>query len=133
MTSPLRRGVEPGESEFSHGKGLLPPEVRGYVPTNRVLLNAMYQTDSANPDATIEGTFVANPTKTHIDPETGIPVLGDLDEYATPRVREIGVSSSSGQHKRIDVGRYNKGHFPDGQNDGLGQAWRDSLPPNPVT
>jgi hypothetical protein len=129
MTSPLRRGIEPGETEFSHGKGLVPPQVRGYVPTDRVWLNAAYQTDPGNPEASIEGTLVANPTQSHRDPVTGVYVPGDLDVSATPRVREVGPSKPAG----IDTSKYNPGHFADGQQDGLGDAWRASLPPNPVT
>lgn len=129
MTSPLVRGQEPGESEFSHGKGMVPPQNRGYIPTNRVLLNAAYQTDSANSGATVEGTLVANPSQSHPDPVTGLYVPGDLDQHATPRVRETGPSVPAG----IDTSKYNVGHYADGMQDGSGDEWRNSLPPNPVT
>ncbi len=132
MTAPLQRGVEPGESEFSHGKGMVPPQSRGYVPTNRVMLNAFYQTDSSNPNATVEGTLVANPTQTHLDPVTGVPVMGDLEESATPRVRESGPSSMVGQFAKLDVSKYNPGHYADGLQDGSGEEWRRNQPPNPV-
>jgi hypothetical protein len=128
MTSPLVRGQEPGESEFSYGKGMVPPQNRGYIPTNRDLLNAAYQTDPANEGATVEGTLVANPSQSHPDPITGVYVPGDLDQYATPRVRETGPSVPAG----IDPGKYNPGHYADGLQDGSGDAWRASLPPNPV-
>lgn len=128
MTSPLVRGQEPGESEFSWGKGLVPPQLRGYVPTNRTYLSAQYQTDAANPGANIEGTLVPNPTQSHADPKTGMYVPGDLDVGATPRVREVGPSRPAG----IDPSKYNPGHYADGLQNGEGDAWRASLPPNPV-
>lgn len=128
MTQPLTPGFEPGESEYSHGKGILPPLGRGYVPSDRVRLGMRYQTDAANPEADEEGTLVVNPTQTHLDEANGVIVMGDLDQYATPRVRETGPSKPAG----IDPSKYNVGHYADGLQDGAGEAWRESLPPNLV-
>lgn len=140
MTEPLSnanvpgtytRGVTPGESEFSWGEGLAPPVERGAVPTQMDLLIAMRQTDPANPDASEEATRVKGARNSYLG-EDGIYVAGELRVGATAVMREAGPSSTSGQHTPIDVNRYEKTHQPDGQQDGLGAAWRDSLPPNPV-
>jgi hypothetical protein len=128
MSAPLVRGKEPGGGEFSYGRGLLAPQERGAIYPARVLMGAVYQLDPANPDADIQGTFVANPTQTHVDPVTQVAVMGDLEEGATPRVRETGQVKSSG----IDPSKFNPGHYADGLQDGSGDIWRASLPPNPV-
>lgn len=44
-------GVEPGESEFSWGKGLEAPESRGYVPEPWEVAAAIRRTDSADAEA----------------------------------------------------------------------------------
>lgn len=137
MTSPLQRGVEPGESEFSHGKGLLPNLTRHpeQVADNRVMLRAIYQTDSANPDADALGTLVPKPSQSHTD-DFGLYVPGNLATGMTPVVREVGPSSRVGQFKVIDPSKPkggDKAHHADGTQDGSGQSWRDSQPPNPVT
>jgi hypothetical protein len=132
MSQPFGYQPVPGESEFSYGQGLSAPEARGHEPTQYEQLVAMRQTDSANPNASEEGTRVTNPTRSHIDPERGTYVPGDLRPEANQMVRETGPSRTDGSFKRIDTSQYNPGHHADGQQDGLGQAWRDSLPPNPV-
>lgn len=122
----LTRGLEPGESEFSHGKGMSPPEVRGYIPTNVDQLLAERQTDPANPDASWQGTRSASPTVSHLD-SLGRYVPGDLRPEATPRVRESGLSGGT----RINPAVVNADHYADGLQDGSGDAWRASLPANP--
>lgn len=67
----LKKGVEPGGSEFSHGKGLMPPEERGYEPMEWEQHLASMRTDPTDPSAEISYT---NPSKSG----------------ATPRVRERG-------------------------------------------
>jgi len=56
MTRPgiLNPDREPGETEFSHGKGLMPDPRKGYVPDNLDEHHAVLRTDSADP------TSVAN-------------------------------------------------------------------------
>lgn len=106
-------GTEPGESEYSWGKGLSAPAVRGYEPTN---FDEMKRQMAIVTD--IEGA----------DVEYGEATRPGF----TPRVREVGPSSKVGQHKPVDTSVYTEGHYADGQQDGLGDAWRASLPPNPV-
>jgi len=45
---------EPGDTEFSHGKGLMPDPAKGYEPDNLDEHHAVLRTDSADP------TSVAN-------------------------------------------------------------------------
>jgi hypothetical protein len=45
---------EPGDTEFSHGKGLMPDPRKGYEPDNLDEHHAILRTDSADP------TSVAN-------------------------------------------------------------------------
>lgn len=139
MTEPLSNanvpgtythGTTPGESEFSWGEGLAPPVERGAVPTAYDALVAIHQTDPANPDANEEATRVAGARNSYL--EGGIYVAGELRVGATGVMREVGPSSTSGQHARVNTQAYQEDHQPDGQQDGLGAAWRDSLPPNPV-
>lgn len=133
MTSGFaQHGQEPGESDFSWGRGMSPPEIRGYELTNFDQLKMAQSTDPSNPGADEARTRVANPTESHIDESTGLWVGGDMREGQTPRVREQGPSSTSGQHAIIDPTKYTKGHYADGHQDGSGDAWRASLPPNPV-
>lgn len=137
MTTPLRRGVEPGESEFSHGKGISSNLTRypEQVADNRTMLRAIYQTDSANPAADALGTLVPNPSQSHTD-DFGLYVPGDLAAGMTPVVREVGPSSRVGQFKVIDPSKPKGGqkdHEADGTQDGSGQAWRDAQPPHPIT
>jgi len=56
MTTPriLNPDREPGDTEFSHGKGLMPDPGKGYVPDNLDEHHAILRTDSADP------TSVAN-------------------------------------------------------------------------
>lgn len=124
----LQKGVEPGGSEFSWGKGLVAPLERGHTPTNRQILSAMYSTDAANPLAEYADVWKTDATTTHIDPKTGQIVNGTMSEWATPKVRESGAVKSAG----INPLKYNPGHYADGLQDGSGDAWRASLPPNPV-
>lgn len=42
---------EPGASEFSHGKGLMPPEESGYPPSGAEQLRALYSMDNIDPEA----------------------------------------------------------------------------------
>lgn len=65
---------EPGESEYSWGKGLEAPESRGYVPEPWEVAAAIRRTDPAEADA------VADPTA---DPATV------ANTTATKHVREV--------------------------------------------
>lgn len=67
----LKKGIEPGGSEFSHGKGLMPPLERDYEPREYEQHLASMQTDSTDPNATVD---YRRPGKSG----------------ATPRVRERG-------------------------------------------
>jgi len=67
-------GYEPGGTEFSHGKGLMAPEERGYPPREYEQLHAQFRVDPDDPAA------VAN-----------YRGLGDRsDKATTPPVREVG-------------------------------------------
>ena len=127
---PNTHGREPGESEYSWGKGLMPPTSRGYEPDNRDELLLTRQTETTNEAATWEGNMVPNPTTGRWEKGTWIP--GNIKPESTPMVRETGPSSSSGQHAPIDPLIYNDGHYADGLQDGSGEEWRRNFPPNKV-
>lgn len=136
MTAPgvNQHGQVPGEGEFIFGKGIVPNAERGYVPDPIDVHRAIMQTDSTNPDADHMKLLAANPSQGSVD-ELGVFTPGDMEPGKTPLVREVGPSSSSGQHKRIDPLKARGGdpeHYADGLQDGAGDAWRASLPPNPV-
>lgn len=59
-TKPRSKNVEPGESEFSWGKGLQAPESRGYEPTNFDQMKALQRSDSADESAVIDPTAAPN-------------------------------------------------------------------------
>ncbi|AOE44898.1 hypothetical protein BI084_gp86 [Gordonia phage Terapin] len=118
--------------EFSYGDGLMAPPSEGRVYTPYERMRAMRATDPANPEANEDDALLAGATQSHIDPVTGLHVPGTLDAGVTPLVKESGPPPRVGQHARIDPSRYNQGHDPEGMQDGEGQAWRDSVPPNPV-
>ncbi|UVK63885.1 hypothetical protein SEA_LILYPAD_82 [Gordonia phage LilyPad] len=118
--------------EFSYGDGLVAPPSAGHQLTPYEQLRATRLTDTANPEANEDDVFVKGATQGHTDPETGLYVPGTLRPGVTPPVQEEGRPPAVGQHRTIDPSRYNKGHDPEGMQDGEGQAWRDSIPPNPV-
>ena len=64
----LKRGVEPGESEYSHGRGLMPPEERGYVPEQIDILRADLRTDTADPGSTRDYYALGNPDRYGANP-----------------------------------------------------------------
>lgn len=76
----LKKNVEPGESEYSYGKGMVGPEERGYTPTQVDILRAEKRTDSTDPDSTANYTDLGNP-----DRYGGQP----------PLTREVGPSPAS--------------------------------------
>lgn len=125
MTTPAST---PGESEFCWGKGIEPPQERGYQPTEFDKLKAIYLTEKTNPNANEDATRVATPTVSHVDEKTGLYVAGDLRAGVTQRVVEKGPSAP----QTVFPDRYNIGHEPDGIQDGNGRAWRENQPPNPV-
>ena len=128
-------GRTPGESEYSHGKGMLPPSIRGYEPDPRDMLMAIRQTDPINPEADVMAAFDAKPSQGSFD-KLGVWTPGNLRNEATPMVVETGLSSTAGQHKRINPALPKGGdpeHHADGFQDGSGDLWRASLPPNPIT
>lgn len=132
-------------SEFSWGRGLAAPrpaiggqggggvlngmESQGLSPYEQ--LRATRMTDPDNPDADESLVYVKDATVSG-ENEDGTYKPGNLRPGATPPVREDGVLPSGGQHGIIDPTKYNPGHEPDGFQDGEGQTWRDSVPPNPV-
>lgn len=56
-------GTEPGGSEFSHGKGLMSPLDRDYIPEGYETLRAYWQVDSVDPEAELD----YNPTRPRQD------------------------------------------------------------------
>lgn len=120
------------QSEFSYGSGLMAPQGRGHVPTPFERLRAMRLTDPSNPNANEENVLLPNVSQTGTD-EDGRYLPGDQKSGSTPMVVETGGASATGQHKPIDPGKWNKDHYADGFQDGSGEAWRQSMPPNPVT
>lgn len=69
-----RPGFEPGGSEFSHGKGLMPPPHRGYEPMEYEQLHAQFRVDPDDPTA-----------------QANYDGIGDrFDKPTTPPVRETG-------------------------------------------
>lgn len=61
---------EPGESEYSWGRGLMAPPDRGYAPTTAEQLHALYRNDK-DPTNT-DGSAV--PNYDDVVRETGLPV-----------------------------------------------------------
>lgn len=122
--------------EFSHGGGILPPQGRGYVPTNLDRHRARMQTDSANPEANEEDALLPNSTESSLSTDgLGTYVPGTRRSGSTPLVTETGGLPATGQFKRLDPSLPKGGdpeHYADGLQDGSGDAWRASLPPNPV-
>ncbi len=136
MTAPgvNKRGVTPGESEYSWGAGLLPNPVRGYEPDNRDRLMAIRQTDTTNPAADVEALFKPGVTQGTTD-DFDVVTPGNMQRDSTPLVTEVGPSSSVGANRRLNPLKARGGVIgwePDGLQDGSGAAWRASLPPNPV-
>lgn len=133
-------------SEFSYGPGLADARVAipgqggggvGEGMASRALsayeqLRATRLTDPSNPDANENDVFVKDATHSGSN-EDGTYRPGTLrPDVTAPVVVEAALPSPVGQHAMIDPSKYNPGHEPDGYQDGEGQAWRDSVPPNPV-
>lgn len=116
--------------EFSWGGGLMPPQGRGYVPTAYDRLVASRKTDAANPEASEDAILEGTATNSSTDSNDQY-VPGDMRTGVVPMVTETGPAPSTGQHKPIDPAVYQKGHDPEGEQDGKGVEWRKSLPPNP--
>lgn len=121
----------PGESEFSWGAGMSPPQERGYELTEYDRLVMIRQTDTTNPLASEEATRAVPPKASQWNSK-GKFIPGDMRPECTPVVTEKGPSSRSGQHTPIDVNTYTLGHEPDGDQTIAGRRWRESQPPNPV-
>ncbi|QNJ55394.1 hypothetical protein SEA_LITTLEFELLA_83 [Gordonia phage LittleFella] len=125
-------------SEFSWGSGLVPNPASGYPLSPYDQLRATRLTDPTNPEADEGDVYSPNATQGHVDPVTGLWVEGTLRPHATQPVTEEEFAPSNGQHKIVDPSRYNyaeggrPAHDPEGYQDGSGQEWRDSIPPNPV-
>lgn len=69
-----RPGTEPGGSEFSHGKGLMAPEERGYLPMEYEQLHAQFRVDPDDPAASANYRGIGDRS----------------DKPTTPPVRESG-------------------------------------------
>ncbi len=119
-------------SEFSHGSGLQPPQSRGYVPTAYDRLLATRLTDPANPNASESAILEGNVSVSTVDAD-GRYVPGDQRSGTTPRVVETGPAPATGQHTPVDPSTYNKGHDPEGLQDGEGEQWRATIPGPPIT
>ena len=125
--------------EFSWGSGLIPNPASGYPLSAYDQLRATRLTDPANPEASEDDVYSPTVTQSHVDEATGLFVYGTLRPSATQPVTEAEFAPTDGQHKIVDPSRYNyaeggrPAHDPEGYQDGAGQAWRDSVPPNPVS
>ena len=133
-------------SEFSHGPGLTAPLVGSGGQGGAGLaggqaartlsayerLRATRLTDPANPEASEEDVYLNGATQSGVN-EDGTYKPGTLRPEVTPPMRMDPVlPPPTGQDAIIDPSKYNPGHEPDGYQDGEGQTWRDSVPPNPV-
>lgn len=116
----------PGQGGGGVGKGMESQPLSPYEQ-----LRATRMTDSANPDASEDDVFVNGATHSGTN-EDGTYKPGTLRPGVTAPVTQGNVLPGNGQHGIIDPSRYNPGHEADGYQDGEGQAWRDSIPPNPV-
>lgn len=131
--------------EFSWGEGLAPPTIgipgQGGAPVGEGMaertlspyerLRATRMTDASNPEANEDEVFVKDPSYSGAN-EDGTYKPGNLRPGVTAPVRMSAELPSKGQHGKIDASKYNPGHEADGFQDGEGQQWRDSVPPNPV-
>lgn len=132
-----------GIGEFEWGAGLHPPlgvdpgGNGGAVVSPYDRLRATRMTESTNPDASEDDVWSASVTQSEVD-EDGMWVAGTLRTGTTVPVTETGPAPSDGQHRIIHTDRYNPAsdgrpkHYADGYQDGEGEAWRASIPPNPV-
>ena len=144
--NPKFDAAESRGSEFSHGPGLTAPLVGSGGQGGASLaggqdartlsayeqLRATRLTDPANPEANEDDVFTKNVTHSGSN-EDGTYKPGTLRPGVTaPMKMDPVLPSPTGQDAIIDPSKYNPGHEPDGYQDGAGQAWRDSVPPNPV-
>lgn len=129
--------------EFSFGSGQRPPLASGAPITPYERLRATRMTDSANPEANEDDVWSVDVTRTHMDEDEnsetyGTSIPGTLRPEVTQPVTEEEFAPSTGQHRIIRTDRFNPArngypkHYPDGYQDGSGEEWRDSVPPNPV-
>lgn len=100
---PLKRGVEPGESEFSHGKGQIAPPMRGYVPTQYDLMLAERRTDTTDPGSAVDSISADPYSAKAVGGNDMYHAAGNPDRYGPqkPLVRETKPSPRS----NIDVSR----------------------------
>lgn len=121
------RAASGGQGGGGVGKGA---EARDLSPYER--LRATRLTDPANPDANEEDVFVKGATHSGTN-EDGTYKPGTLRPEVTAPVRMDPVLPADPKRDAIiDPSKYNPGHEPDGFQDGSGQDWRNSVPPNPV-
>lgn len=59
----MKRQFEPGESEFSWGRGLMPNVKYGYVPEQIDVLRAERRTDPTDPASTVNYDDLGNPDR----------------------------------------------------------------------
>lgn len=59
----MKRQLEPGESEFSHGRGLMPNVKHGYVPEQHDVLRAERRTDTTDPTSVASYDDLGNPDR----------------------------------------------------------------------
>lgn len=126
-------------SEFSWGSGNVPNPASGYPLSAFDRLRATRLTDPSNPEASEDDVYSPNVSRSEGDPELGTYASGTLRAGATQPVTEERFAPTAGQHRVIHSDRYNPPsggrpkHYPDGYQDGAGEEWRNSVPPNPVT
>lgn len=125
----------PGLME-NRGRGSSLPSSPGNPGGERALtafeqLQAMRMTDTDNPEANEDDVYNVGVTQSGLN-EDGTYKPGTLRAGVTKRVVQDATLPQSGQHGKLDASKYNPDHEADGYQDGSGQAWRDSVPPNPV-
>lgn len=100
---PLKRGVEPGESEYSHGKGQMAPPLRGYIPTQYDQVVAERRTDTTDPGSGLDDASPDPYTPRQVGGKDMYHAAGNPDRYGPqkPMIRENTPSMPS----TVDVSR----------------------------
>lgn len=88
----LKRGVEPGESEFSHGKGMMAPTELDYEPNLWDQLVAYRRMDSTDSTSTPDYRVSGNPD--HFG--AGLPQVREGKKHARANKRTVDVSRPGG-------------------------------------
>lgn len=120
------RPAIPGQGGGGVGNGMESQPLSPYEQ-----LRATRMTDTSNELASEDDVFVKDATHSGAN-EDGTYKPGTLRPGVTAPVTQDNALPGNGQYAIIDPSKYNPGHEPDGYQDGEGQEWRDSVPPNPV-